>query len=107
MADEEIRWMLAEVLPKKGAFRIAQAMLQAWFRYFGPPKCIDFDQEGGVRSDDLAVVCDRYSMRRQKGGSDDSGKHASRHIGLIKTSALKCKASAARQGLAVPDEDSV
>eukprot|EP00959_Pyramimonas_sp_CCMP1952_P057598 1202364-Pyramimonas_sp.AAC.1 len=47
MVDEAIRWKLAEVLPKKDAFHIAQAMLRAWFRYFGPPKCIKFDQEGG------------------------------------------------------------
>ena len=112
MVDEAIRWKLAEYLPKKDAFHIAQAMLRAWFRYFGPPKCIKFDQEGGVRADDFAVVRDRYSMHRPLGGSDDSGKHtvtglAERHIGLIKTSALKCKATAAKQGLDVPDEDIV
>eukprot|EP00959_Pyramimonas_sp_CCMP1952_P082282 1719155-Pyramimonas_sp.AAC.1 len=87
-------------------------MLRAWFRYFGPPGCIKFDQEGGVRSDDFGAVCDRYSIHRQVGGSDDSGKHAvtglaERHIGLIKTSALKCKASVAKQGLVVEDDDIV
>ena len=91
MVDEAIRWKLAEVLPKKDAFHIAQAMLRTWLRYFGPPTCIKFDREGGVRSDDFAAVCDRYSIHRQLGGSDDSGKHtatglAERHIGLIKTS---------------------
>ncbi|CAK0855905.1 unnamed protein product [Prorocentrum cordatum] len=88
MVGEAIGWNIAQVLPKD-AFHIAQAMLRTWFRYFGPPKCIKFDQEGGVRSDDFAPTITGLAEKRS----------------LIKTSALECKASVAKQRLAVPDED--
>ena len=106
MVDEAIRYKVSALLPKKDAASIAKCMLYTWFRYFGPPKTIRFDQEGGVRSDDFAVVCDRYGIHRQLAGSDDSGKHtttglAERHIHLIKSSALKCKKTCDRQGLQV------
>ena len=110
MVDEAIRYKIVEHLPHRSAETIARCMLRSWFRYFGPPKCIRFDQEGGVRSDDFSVVCDRYSIHRQLAGSDDSGKHttaglAERHIQLVKASALKCKKTCSKQGLKIEDED--
>ena len=96
MIDEATRFKVSTPLPAKDAKTIARAMLKDWFRFFGPPKAIRSDQEGGLKSEDFGIVCDRYSIHRQFGGSDDSGKHTTtglpeRHILLVKLAALKCE----------------
>ena len=85
MIDEAIRYKVAALLPDRSASTIMSTLLLHWFRYFGPPKRLKSDQEGGITADEVSLVCDRFSIHRQLSGSDDSGKHTStglaeRHI---------------------------
>ena len=107
MIDEAIRYKVAALLAKKDGHSIMRCLLLNWMRYFGVPKCIKSDQEGGIKSDDFALACDRYSMHRNLAGSDDKGQHTStglaeRHVQMIKISSLKCEHQCRAQGLDIP-----
>ena len=112
MIDEAVRFKVAALLAKKDGHSIMKCLLLNWIRYFGVCKCLVSDQEGGIKSDDFALACDRYSIHRKMAGSDDKGQHTStglaeRHIQMIKISSLKCEHQCRAQGLAIDKEDIV
>ncbi len=112
MIDEAIRFKVAAHLEARDPKSIGKAMLHSWFRYFGPPKCLTSDQEGGVKAEEFGIVCDRFSIHRQLAGSDNAGKHtttglAERHVQLVKLSSLKCEHQCRTQGLDIDKEDIV
>ena len=112
MIDEAVRFKVACHLKSKDAKSLMKTMLYGWFRYFGTPRCLRSDQEGGIKSEEFGMVCDRYSIHRQLAGNDDNGKHTStglaeRHIQLIKNNDLKCERQCRLQGLDVDKEDIV
>ena len=112
MIDEAVRYKVVCLCNTKDAKTLAKVMLLNWFRYFGPPKVLRSDQEGGIRSEEFARVCDRYSIHRQLAGSDDSGQHTQtglpeKHIQLVKLSAMKCQHQCEAQGLDIDTEDIV
>ena len=112
MIDEAIRYKVVDEVVKKDAPTIGQVMLRSWIRYFGPPKRLKFDQEGAIRSEEFATICDRFSIHRQLAGSDESGKHtttglAERHIALTKIASLKCDRSCEKKGIEVSKQDIV
>ena len=72
--------------------------------YFGPPRALCSDQEGGIKADDFALSCDRFSIHRKLAGSDKAGQHTTtglpeRHIFLIKSAALKTEHQLRSQSL--------
>ena len=82
MIDQAIRFKVSWPLESKDAPALGRALLKACMVYFGPPKMIVSDQEGGIKSDDFAWICDRFSIHRRLAGSDASGKHTSTtHLG--------------------------
>ena len=96
----------------KDAQSLGKVLLLGWFRYFGPPRVLRSDQEGGIKAEEFAKICDRFSIHRQLGGSDASGKHTTTglpetHIGLVKGASLKCEHQCRAQGLCVDKEDIV
>jgi len=112
LVDEATRYKVAEYLKNREGTTIMRAILHGWLRYFGPMKQLVSDQEGGVRSDETAITCERFSIHRVLKGSDDTGRHtgtglAERHIQLIKLAALKTERTCVRQGLDVTYEDIV
>ena len=112
MIDEAVRYKVAALLANKDGKSIMKCLLLNWIRYFGACKTIKSDQEGGIKSDDFALACDRYSIHRQFAGSDDKGQHTStglveRHVQLVKISSLKCEHQCRAQGLDVDKEDIV
>ena len=66
------------------------------------------DQEGGIKTDEVALTCDRYAIvRRLKGsyGHTSTGL-AECHIELTKAIMLKTKSDAEKNGLVdLTDED--
>ena len=112
LIDEASRYKVAAELPTKDAKAIFTALLYHWIRYFGPPRSLRSDQEGGIRAESFALVCDRFSIHRQLAGSDDSGKHTQtglpeRHIQSLKLSCLKCERSVAKHNLPISKADIV
>jgi hypothetical protein len=112
MIDEAVRYKVAALLATKDAKSIMKCLLNNWIRYFGACKCIMSDQEGGIKSDDFALACDRFSIHRKLAGSDDRGQHTStglveRHVSLVKITALKCEHQCRAQGLDIDKEDIV
>ena len=112
MMDEAVRYKVVCLCTTKDAKTLAKVMLLNWFRYFGPPKVLRSDQEGGIRSEEFAQVCDRFSIHRQLAGSDDTGQHTQtglpeKHIQLVKLSSLKCQHQCEAQGLNIDKEDIV
>ena len=77
MVDEATRFKVSALLPTKDAKTLMKTMLAHWFRYFGPPRTLRSDQEGGIRADDFGLACDRFSIHRSLAGSDDTGQHTS------------------------------
>ena len=73
MIDEAVRFKVASHLPDRTANTIMKTLLRDWLRYFGPPRRLRFDQEGGVRAEEFGKACDRYSIHRELAGSDDTG----------------------------------
>ena len=112
MIDEATRYKVVAVLQKRDAKSLAKVMLYSWFRYFGPPKTLKSDQEGGIAGKDFGKVCDQFSIHRALGGSDDTGQHTrtglpERHIQMVKCAALKCEHQCRAQGLDIDKEDIV
>ena len=112
MVDEATRFKVSALLPTKDAKTLMKTMLAHWFRYFGPPRTLRSDQEGGIRADDFGLACDRFSIHRSLAGSDDTGQHTStglaeRHIQLVKLSSLRCEHQCRMQGLDIDKEDIV
>ena len=73
MIDEAIRYKISEQIKNKDGKTIMTTLLMSWFRYFGPPKVLKSDQEGGITADDTAKTCERFSIHRALAGSDDTG----------------------------------
>ena len=104
MVHEALRFKVSWPLEDKQPATIARACLKGWMVYFGSPKVICSDQEGGIQSDDFAQVCDRFSIHRKFAGSDKSGQHTitglpEKHIFLIKPVSLKTEQQLRAQGL--------
>jgi hypothetical protein len=64
MIDEATRYKISALCVTKDAKTLGKILLHTWFRYFGPPKIAKSDQEGGVKAEEFAKLCDRYSIHR-------------------------------------------
>ena len=106
--DEATRYKIVGQLESKRGNTTLTAILKHWLRYFGPMRVLTTDQEGGIKTDDAAQVCDKYSIiRRLKGsyGHTATGL-AERHIELTTSIMLKGKADVEKDGLTeITDED--
>ena len=78
-----------------------KAVFDTWIQYFGPMLVIAFDQEGGITSELCSIMCERFCIDRDLGGSQGHGAApvAERRLAIVKLAALKCKRSVASQGL--------
>ena len=111
MIDELFRYKQTDHLPDKSFSTYLQVFMESWFRYFGPPSIITVDQEGSFAGTEFGMMCDKYHISRHLGGSDPEksgrgGKHtatsiAERHIGLLKSTALKMHGDCIEQGIEV------
>ena len=107
------RYKIAIQLNSKSGPEILRALLHHWIKYFGPPKMLISDQEGGLTSDLTSTTCERYGIQRVLAGSAVKGVHTmtglpERHVSLIKRTALATWDTVARQGLAdISKEDVV
>ena len=112
MIDELFRYKQVDELPDKTFDTYNRIFLESWFRFFGPPAIITVDQENALAGIEFGMMCDKYHITRHLGGSDPGktqgrgAKHtatslAERHIGLIKSTALKIHGDAIEQGLEV------
>eukprot|EP00959_Pyramimonas_sp_CCMP1952_P263366 5507420-Pyramimonas_sp.AAC.1 len=72
---------------------ILRATLSHWIRYFGPMDNLAMDQEGGMTTDNVALVADRYNLKLAFGGADGHTTTglAERAIQTQKLTALKTK----------------
>ena len=85
MIDEATRFEAVAVLTSRSTKDLSRSLLFNWFRYFVVPRRLLSDQEGGLKSEEFAGVCDRYSIHRALAGSDQKGEHtttglAEKHI---------------------------
>ena len=60
LVDEATRYKIVCRLPDKRGPTILTAILKNWMRYFGPMRVLTTDQEGGIKTDDAAQICDKY-----------------------------------------------
>ena len=81
LIDEATRYKIVAALLAKDARAIGKVILHNWLKYFGPMKILKSDQEGGVKSEVFADICDRFSVHRLLAGSDAKGEHTS--TGLV------------------------
>ena len=89
------------MISSKTAATLFKALLQHWFRYFGPPRILTSDQEGGIKAEETALACDRFSIVRNLAGSQGhtiTGL-AERHIQITKLTMLKLDDDIKREGL--------
>ena len=110
MIDECIRYRIACQLASKQGQDILRAIIQHWIRYFGPMENLVTDQEGGLTSDNVALVADRYNITLVFGGADGHTTTglAERAIQTVKLTALKTKRDVTKQGLTdITDADIV
>ena len=110
--DDAVKYRITSPLKSKTGKDIFKALLKDWIRYFGPPRSIISDQEGGIKSEDFALVCERFSIYRRLAGS--TAKKLEEHtrtgaveraIALTKLTMFKVRADAIREGWQVDDED--
>ncbi|CAK0906838.1 unnamed protein product, partial [Prorocentrum cordatum] len=106
MIDECIRHRIACLVATKQGKYILRAMLSHWIRYFGPMDNLVMDQEGGMTTDNVALVADRYNLKLVFGGADGHATTglAERAIQTLKPTALKTKRDVIKQGLTGPAE---
>ena len=111
MIDECFRYKQTEHLSDHSYASWVKTFMTGWFRFFGPPVILTVDQEGSLKGDELGMLCDRFRIQRRLVGSDGSSnadksgsKHTQtglveRHIGLVKSTALKMHADYLEQGM--------
>lgn len=101
MIDVAIKWKLAQDIPDKTGKSILLAMMIFWFRYFGPPRVLESDQEGGATSGYFTRETERLSITlRFKGSQGHTGTGlAERHIQLTEVAALKTWEDVKKHGL--------
>jgi hypothetical protein len=101
LIDECIRYAIATWLPSKEPESILKAILFSWIQYFGPMDIIAFDQEGGITTDMAAIMCEKFNITRDLGGSEghSAAPVAERRLALIKLAALKAARNAERRGI--------
>ena len=60
-----------------------------------------FDQEGGITTDMAAIMCEKFNISRDLGGSQGHGAApiAERRLSLIKLASLKAARNAERRGI--------
>ena len=100
MIDEAIRWACSMNLASKSAAHIAEAVFLGWVTYFGPMLEIVFDQEGGITAEDTGILCERFGINRDLGGSSGhtGAPLAERRLAIVKLASLKTHASIQRSG---------
>ena len=106
LIDECIRWKLADVMPDKTAESWTRVCFNGWIKYFGPFQTLIHDQQGTITSELVGRFCDRFCIRRDFAGHDDSTHAglAERHIMLTRLMALKTWEDVQRTGLEVNKE---
>ena len=118
MIDECFRYKSTEHLPDHSYASWVKTFMVGWFRFFGPPVILTVDQEGALKGDEMGMLCDRFRVQRRLGGSDPSrsgkpgSKHTQtglveRHVGLVKSTALKVHADYLEQGMPTDKESKI
>eukprot|EP00913_Durusdinium_trenchii_P002492 g2304.t1 len=104
IVDEAARYKVAGQLKSRELSSFLDAVMQLWFRHFGPCRRIVCDQEGSLMSQEAAPEFDRLGIERVPMGTTSGAagkKHTGtgmveRHIGLLKMTMSKCSTEAAR-----------
>ena len=104
IVDEATRYKVAGQLKSRELSSFLDAVMQLWFRHFGPCRRIVCDQEGSLMSQEAAPEFDRLGIERVPMGTTSGAagkKHTGtgmveRHIGLLKMTMSKCSTEAAR-----------
>ncbi|CAE7229802.1 RE1, partial [Symbiodinium sp. CCMP2456] len=105
--DVATRYKTIIRVPGRDLQSALQALLQGWFRYFGPMKKLVSDQESCLMSHEAAAELERLSIHREPAGTTRGGAHGQhtttgvveKHTDLGKICMLKLRAEAERQGL--------
>ena len=60
-----------------------------------------FDQEGGITTDMAAIMCEKFNIIRDLGGSEghSAAPVAERRLALVKLASLKAARNAERRGI--------
>ena len=60
MVDTCIRWSAAKIIASKAAIHMLPAIVDIWFRLFGPPKVLISDHESALCSEEAAIWIERW-----------------------------------------------
>ena len=109
LIDECLRYAVSVHLQNKTAESLMEAIFYGWIMYFGPMLVIAFDQEGGITSEMVGVMCEKFNITRDLGGSQGhtGASLAERRLAIIKLGAMKTQRGAEAQGLVVRTQDIV
>ena len=73
MVDECLKYAVSAHLKSRNAEDLLATVFYSWIQYFGPMEIIAFDQEGGITSDMAVVMCEKFNIARDVGGSHGHG----------------------------------
>jgi hypothetical protein len=105
MICEATRWSVTVLLEGKKSEHIIPAIINCWFRIWGPPETITADHEGALCSEEASIAFDRWGVSfRPK----PVGSHAyivERHHELLRSQFLHIQQQCVAEKLQVSDSE--
>ena len=105
MICEATRWSMTAILQGKKTTDILPAIINQWFRIWGPPETITADHEGALCSEEASIAFERWGVSFKP---KPVGSHAyivERHHELLRSQYLHIQAQCTAEQLQVTDEE--
>ena len=105
MIDEAIRWSAGQIVAGKKASDLLPAIIQCWFRIFGPCQFLVSDHEGSLFSEEASIALERWHVVLKP---KPVGSHAyvnERHNALLRGQFAMIKTQATVEGLEVDNAE--
>ena len=101
MIDDATRYSAGRIVESKRAEHLIPALIEEWFRLFGPPTTIISDQEGGLCSEEAAIAFERWHVSFRPKPLGTHAYIAERHNDILRRQWLHIKTQAEMEGLTI------
>ena len=105
MVCEATRWSAATIVPSKKCEDLIPAIIQNWFRIYGPPTTIVADHEGALCGEEAAIAFERWNVAFKPKPIGSHAYTVERHNALLRSQFNHIKAQCILDKLDIPDAE--
>ena len=99
MICECLRWAQAKEIANRETSTVLSAIVDMWFRIWGPPKLLISDGEGALDSEEGGVFCERWGCQRKLKAPGQHAHMIERHHELLRQQVHRVGDQAQKEGL--------